>query len=248
MATLDLVTQIMIAELLSAVSKLSRQEFRQFEAGFEEVRRLHDSESTEARKWDESRASEGMETWKGEVSTEPDDSMPQTAEISAPPRFSSRAAGTSKKVTAPHEDVTYRIIGACITVHKRIGPGQKEAIYQRALEAHFTEIGVNFEAQKQLPVYDGNHLLGFYIPDFIVEDKVILEIKAFANVHQKYLGQVITYLNHTELAIGLLINFGERLIRPRRVFPSPQRTEYLQQPDYSWIFIPDWLKAQNRIE
>ena len=107
---------------------------------------------------------------------------------------------------------------------------------------------MNFEAQKQLPVYDGNRLLGFYIPDFIVEDKVILEIKAFANVHQKYLGQVITYLNHTELAIGLLINFGERFIRPRRVFPSPQRTEYLQQPDYTWIFVPDWLKAQNRIE
>jgi GxxExxY protein len=149
----------------------------------------------------------------------------------------------SKKVTAPHEDITYRIIGAAMAVHRRIGPGEKEAIYQRALEEEFTQEGLQFEAEKNIPVYDGDRLLGFYIPDFIVEDKVIVEIKAFAALHQKYLGQVITYLNHTGLAIGLLLNFGERSLRPRRIFPSPQAVEF--QHDHRWIFVPDWLKAER---
>jgi len=149
----------------------------------------------------------------------------------------------SKKVQGPHENLTYRIIGTAMAVHRRIGPGQREVIYQRALETAFTQQGINFEAQKNLPVYDDEQLLGFYIPDFIVEDKVIVEIKAFATLHQKYLGQVITYLNHTGLAIGLLINFGERSLHPRRVFPSPPATEF--RHDHRWMFVPDWLKARN---
>ena len=92
-------------------------------------------------------------------------------------------------------------------------------------------------------MYDGERLVGYYIPDLMVEGKVIVEIKAFATLHQKYLGQVITYLNHTGLAIGLLINFGERSLRPRRVFPSPQATEF--RVNHQWLFVPDWLKAER---
>ena len=148
------------------------------------------------------------------------------------------------KVKGPHEESTYKIIGAAMAVHRRLGPGHKEVIYQRALEEELMQAAIDFEAEKNLPVYDSERLLGFYIPDFIVEDKVIVEIKAFATLHQKYLGQVITYLNHTGLKIGLLINFGERSLRPRRVFPSPQTTEF--QHNQQWLFVPDWLKAQNR--
>lgn len=148
------------------------------------------------------------------------------------------------KVVAPHEDLTYRIIGAAMAVHRRLGPGHKEAIYQRALEEQFIQASLSFEPEKNLPVYDGNRLLGFYIPDFIIEGKVIVEIKAFSTLPQKYLGQIITYLNHTGLPIGLLINFGERSLRHRRVFPSPQATEF--RHNFQWMFVPDWLKAQNQ--
>jgi len=148
----------------------------------------------------------------------------------------------SKLVKAPHEDITYRIIGAAMAVHRRLGPGHKEVMYQRALEAEFEKVGLAFEAQKNLEVYDGERLIGYYIPDFIVEDKVIVEIKAFATLHVKYLGQVITYLNHTGLQIGLLINFGERSLRYRRVFPSPQATEFRINPQ--WLFVPNRLKAE----
>jgi GxxExxY protein len=148
----------------------------------------------------------------------------------------------SKLVKAPHEDITYRIIGAAMAVHRRIGPGQKEVVYQRALEGEFEKVGLAFEAQKNLEVYDEERLVGYYIPDFIVEAQVIVEIKAFATLHQKYLGQVITYLNHTGLAIGLLINFGERSLRPRRIFPSPQAAEF--RVNHQWLFVPNWLKAE----
>ncbi len=148
----------------------------------------------------------------------------------------------SKLVKAPHEDITYRIIGAAMAVHRRLGPGHKEVMYQRALEAEFEKVGLAFEAQKNLEVYDGERLIGYYIPDFIVEDKVIVEIKAFATLHVKYLGQVITYLNHTGLQIGLLINFGERSLRYRRVFPSPQTAEF--RINHQWLFVPNRLKAE----
>jgi len=128
-----------------------------------------------------------------------------------------------------------------MAIHRNIGPGQKEAIYRRELEFAFTQASIGFEPEKKLPVYNQDRLLGFYIPDFIVEDKVIVEIKAFATIHQKYLGQVITYLNHTGLPIGLLINFGERSLHPRRVFPSRQAAEFRE--NYQWIFVPDTLKS-----
>ena len=154
----------------------------------------------------------------------------------------------NKKVAGPHEELTYRIIGAAMAVHRRLGPGHRrlgpghrEGIYQRALAEELTSQGIPFEAEKSLPVCDGERLLGYYIPDFIVDDKVIVEIKAFATVHQEYLGQVITYLNHTGLPVGLLINFGERSLRPRRVFPSPQATELAHS--HQWMFVPDRLKA-----
>jgi GxxExxY protein len=148
----------------------------------------------------------------------------------------------NKLVKAPHEDITYRAIGAAMAVHRRLGPGHKEVMYQRALEAEFEKVGLAFEAQKNLEVYDEERLIGYYIPDFIVEGKVIVEIKAFATVHVKYLGQVITYLNHTGLPIGLLINFGERNLRHRRVFPSPQAAEF--RVNHQWLFVPQWLKAE----
>jgi GxxExxY protein len=148
-----------------------------------------------------------------------------------------------KKVIGPHEDLTYRIIGAAMAVHNRLGPGHKEEVYQRALEAQSAEEGLAFEAQKMLEVYDNGLLVGYYVPDFIYEEKVVVEIKAFSTLPRKYLGQVVTYLNHTGLPIGYLINFGERRLNRRRVFPSSQAARYPVQ--YQWLFIPDWLRAER---
>jgi GxxExxY protein len=77
-----------------------------------------------------------------------------------------------KKVTGPHEELTYRVIGAAMAVHRRLGPGHREAIYRRALEEELASAGIPFEAEKSLPVCDGERLLGYYIPDIMVDDKV----------------------------------------------------------------------------
>ncbi len=75
-----------------------------------------------------------------------------------------------------------------MAVHRRLGPGHKEKVYQWALETEFERVSLSFEAQKNLEVYDEGRLAGYYIPDFVVEEKVIVEIKAFATLHQRYLG------------------------------------------------------------
>lgn len=150
----------------------------------------------------------------------------------------------SKIVAGPHDELTYKIIGAAFAVHRRLGPGYREEIYQRALGEEFNQVGLSFEPLRNLPVYDGEQLLGYYIPDFIVEEKVIVEIKAFARLHQRYVGQVVTYLNFTGLLVGLLLNFGERKMRPHRIFPSNQESG--QHIYHDWLFVPDWLKDQKK--
>ena len=77
-----------------------------------------------------------------------------------------------KLVQTPSDDLTYRIIGCAMAVHRKLGPGYRENTYQRDLGAHFSETSIAFEAQKLYEVYDsldGNRLIGYYIPDFIVE-------------------------------------------------------------------------------
>lgn len=128
------------------------------------------------------------------------------------------------RVSAPHEDLTYKIIGVAMAIHRRLGPGYREIIYQRAMEAGLAEAGLGYEAQKSLAVYDGERLPGYYFPDLIVEGMLIVELKAFVTVHQKYLGQVITYLNFTRLPIGLLINFGMARVP---VLPPHERLDFM---------------------
>ena len=131
-----------------------------------------------------------------------------------------------------------------MAVHRQLGPGYKKAIYQEKLEQQLTKDGIGFEQKKNLPVYYNEQLLGVYIPDFIIENQVIRGIKAFTTLHNKYLGQVITYLNHRALPIGLLRNLGDRRLLSRRVFLSPQATEFRDK--HQWIFVHERLQAQKR--
>ncbi len=148
-----------------------------------------------------------------------------------------------KRIIGPHEDLTRRIIAAALAVHNRLGPGHKEEVYQHGMEVQSLHDGLAFAAQKMFEVFDNGVLVGYYIPDFVYEEEVITEIKAFAALPQRYLGQVITYLNHTGLKVGLLINFGARRLQVRRVFPSRQAAKYPVQ--YTWLFIPDWLRVER---
>jgi GxxExxY protein len=152
----------------------------------------------------------------------------------------------SKRIVTPYDELTYKIIGCAMAVHRSLGPSHRENVYQRDLQEHFVRAGLAFEPQKLYEVYDslGNgSLIGYYIPDFIVEGKVVVEIKALNGLDNSHLAQIIGYLAVTGLSIGLLINFGLRSLQYRRILP-PQKTQE-HQINRQWLFVPDWLKAQN---
>lgn len=148
----------------------------------------------------------------------------------------------SKRVSTPYDDQTYQIIGGAMEIHRELGPGYREDTYQRDLEAWFTAHEVGFEAQRLLGVYDssqGEVLIGYYIPDFIVGETVVVEIKALKGLDNSHLAQVIGYLAVTGCPVGLLINFGARSLQWRRIFPPKSVTEH--QVNRQWLYVPDWL-------
>lgn len=98
-------------------------------------------------------------------------------------------------------------------------------------------------AQKLIEVYDsaqGGVLIGYYIPDFIVADKIIVEIKALSGLDSSHVAQVIGYLAVTGCPVGLLINFGARSLQWQRILPLTKISEH--RVNRQWLFVPDWLK------
>ena len=103
----------------------------------------------------------------------------------------------------------YEIIGAAMDVHKILGHGFLEAIYQEALEYELSDRKIPFSSQIELKVkYKDRYLQKTYIADIIAYDKIIIELKALSNLSGKEEAQLINYLKATEFKVGLLINFG----------------------------------------
>jgi len=85
-------------------------------------------------------------------------------------------------------------------------------------------------------------LIGCYIPDFVVAEQVVVEIKALSGLDNSHLAQVIGYLAVTSCPVGLLINFGARSLQWRRILPPVKITEH--KVNRQWLFVPDWLKEE----
>jgi GxxExxY protein len=116
---------------------------------------------------------------------------------------------------------TYAIIGAAMEVHRQLGCGLLEAVYQEALELELAARSVRFRPQLPLPVsYKGQQLKCSYCADFICFDEIIVEIKALAKLTGIEESQIINYLKATGLETGLLINFGARSLEYRRFIRS----------------------------
>jgi GxxExxY protein len=117
--------------------------------------------------------------------------------------------------------LTYRIIGAAMEVHNRLGMGYKEEIYENALEAELNNRGI--AVTRQFPVsveYDHQQVAIFYL-DLYAEDKVVIEVKAFSHqLTNDERAQVINYLKATKSPVGLLFNFGRRKLEYKRIFPG----------------------------
>jgi GxxExxY protein len=117
-----------------------------------------------------------------------------------------------------YEELTGQIIGAAMEVHRMLGCGFLEAVYEEALAIELQTRGVLFIAQQELNInYKGRILKQKYRPDMIVEGKVIVEIKALARLTSIEEAQVITYLKATGCTVALLINFGARSLEWKRL-------------------------------
>jgi GxxExxY protein len=112
-------------------------------------------------------------------------------------------------VPAHINDVTRQVIGAAIEVHSVIGPGVFEKIYGQSLKRELTDRGLRFESERMLPaIYKGHALDASYRLDLIVEDVVIVEVKAIETILPIHEAQLVTYLRLAALPVGLLINFN----------------------------------------
>jgi GxxExxY protein len=116
-----------------------------------------------------------------------------------------------------YKELSYAIIGAAMEVHRVLGPGFLEAVYQAALAHELTLRGIPFEQFKRLPVYYKGVLVGEYEADFVVEEKIILEIKAMSKLHPKHKAQAHHYLAATGLRLAILINFGASSLQHQRI-------------------------------
>ena len=116
-----------------------------------------------------------------------------------------------------YKDLTDRILKAAYTVHSELGCGFLEKVYQEALAIQMTEMKIPFEREKHLNVfYHGKCLQCDYIADFVVDDKVILELKAVTEMENVFKAQTINYLKITGYKIGFLMNFGQEEFQFKR--------------------------------
>lgn len=122
-------------------------------------------------------------------------------------------------------DPTYTIIGCAMAVHNALGPGLREAIYQRALAVKMDEAGLAHEEERPVEVYLDGFPVGLLYLDHIVNESIVVEVKALKHrLTNDEIGQLITYLAATGHRVGLLINFGGRSLEFKRIFP-PKKTD-----------------------
>ena len=117
-----------------------------------------------------------------------------------------------------YPQLTDKILSAAYQVHNELGCGFLEKVYQEALAIQMKEMGIPFEREKHLNVYyHGQCLQCDYIADFVVDDKVILELKAVAEMNNAFKSQTINYLKITGYKIGFLMNFGQEHFQFQRL-------------------------------
>lgn len=116
-----------------------------------------------------------------------------------------------------YEELTRKIIGCSMEVHKSLGNGFQEVIYQRALKIELEAQGLTFEREMEMQIYYRDREIGTRRVDFFVENKIMVELKAVIRMEDVHLAQAMNYLEAYKMHIGLLINFGARSLEFKRV-------------------------------
>jgi GxxExxY protein len=116
-----------------------------------------------------------------------------------------------------YSDITEKVIGCSLNIHKQLGNGFPEIIYHRCLEIEFKKSGLKYKTEFDIPVFYDNIEVGKRRADFIVDDVVLVEIKALQGLDDYCISQVLNYLKAFKLEVGLLINFGEKSLKFKRL-------------------------------
>ena len=116
-----------------------------------------------------------------------------------------------------YEELTYKIIGCAMEVHKHFGNGFQEVIYQRALAIEMEMQGIEFSREHEMQIEYKGYNIGTRRVDFFVENTIMVEIKALINLEDVHLAQAMNYVEAYNLEIGLLINFGSKSLQHKRV-------------------------------
>lgn len=115
------------------------------------------------------------------------------------------------------KELSYAVVGAAMEVHRILGPGFLEAVYEAALAHELNLRDIPFETQKRLPVHYKGQQVGEYIADLVVDDQVVLEIKAVSKLIPAHEAQAHNYLAATGLRLAILLNFGAASLQQKRI-------------------------------
>ncbi|MEM9831766.1 MAG: GxxExxY protein [Bacteroidota bacterium] len=124
-----------------------------------------------------------------------------------------------------NDPLTYKIIGCATKVHSTLGNGFQEVIYQRCLAIEMEKQGLGFARELEMPIYYEDIQVGTRRADFIVENQVIVELKAVIQLEDAHLAQGLNYLQAYKIDKGLLINFGARSLEVKRLFSKEHKAK-----------------------
>jgi GxxExxY protein len=116
-----------------------------------------------------------------------------------------------------YPELSYQIIGACLDVYMDLGPGCKEVHYQKGLGLHLAQRGLSYSEHPFFPIRTLERHIGSFIPDFIIDHKIILEIKVGEKFEQTHFTQVKNYLLNANLPLGILVRFGSHRVTSHRI-------------------------------
>ena len=116
-----------------------------------------------------------------------------------------------------HKQLSYDVVGCAQRVHSELGPGFPEGVYHKALCCELMKADIPFESEKQSEVFYAGVLCGQFRMDIVVDERIILELKALGQLTNDHLAQALSYLKATELKLAILINFGAQSLETKRV-------------------------------
>lgn len=131
----------------------------------------------------------------------------------------------AEKINLIHKDITGKIIGIAMEIYNQLGRGFLESVYEEAFAYELELNKINFKRQEPMDVYYKGRRIKQFICDLLVEDKVIVELKAIKRITDSEIAQTINYLNAAKYEVGLLINFGSKSLEFKRLIKTNPRNQ-----------------------